>query len=58
MGHRRRRQGSPTAEVHRGDCWAAGKTLRGVERDEAAAALADGVQACDVCRPETVLGGP
>ncbi|MFB6776469.1 DUF6233 domain-containing protein [Streptomyces sp. NPDC056352] len=50
--------GSPTAEVHRGDCWAAGKTLRAASREEAVAALADGVPACEVCRPEAVLGAP
>ncbi|MEW2491503.1 DUF6233 domain-containing protein [Streptomyces sp. NPDC048411] len=45
-------------EVHRGDCFAAGKRLRAISREEALAALADGTQACDVCRPDAVLGAP
>ncbi|MEU0837537.1 DUF6233 domain-containing protein [Streptomyces sp. NPDC005969] len=48
--------GSPTAEVHRGDCWAAGRQLRAVSPEEAVAALADGTPACEVCRPDRVLG--
>jgi hypothetical protein len=50
--------GSPAAEIHRGDCWAAGKQLRPISREEAAAALADEVQACEVCRPDNALGAP
>ncbi|MFJ1680898.1 DUF6233 domain-containing protein [Streptomyces sp. NPDC088251] len=50
--------GSPTAEVHRGDCWAAGRQLRAATLEQALSALADGVPACEVCRPETVLGAP
>ncbi|MEV8457703.1 DUF6233 domain-containing protein [Streptomyces sp. NPDC052095] len=49
---------TPQAEVHRGDCWAMGKQLRPVSREEAMAALADGVAPCDVCRPDRVLGAP
>ncbi|MFE7711575.1 DUF6233 domain-containing protein [Streptomyces sp. NPDC057486] len=50
--------GSPRGEVHRGDCFAAGKQLRAVSREEAAARLADGTSACEVCRPDLVLGAP
>ncbi|MGW2844393.1 DUF6233 domain-containing protein [Streptomyces sp. NPDC001274] len=45
-------------EVHRGDCWAMGKQLRPASREEAVAALAAGAVACDVCRPDRVLGAP
>ncbi|MFH8692698.1 DUF6233 domain-containing protein (plasmid) [Streptomyces anulatus] len=50
--------GAPVAEVHRGDCFAGGRTLRPVSAERARAELADGVQACGVCRPETVLSRP
>ncbi|MCX4790391.1 MULTISPECIES: DUF6233 domain-containing protein [unclassified Streptomyces] len=50
--------GSPTTEVHRGDCWAAGKKLRPISRERAVAELADGATACEVCRPDTVLDAP
>ncbi|WP_405682789.1 DUF6233 domain-containing protein [Streptomyces sp. NBC_01238] len=50
--------GSPTAEVHRGDCWAAGKRLQGISRERAIAELADAARACEVCRPDRVLGTP
>ncbi|WP_405393339.1 DUF6233 domain-containing protein [Streptomyces sp. NBC_01102] len=43
-------------EVHRGDCWAAGKELRAISRESALAELADGVPACDVCRPDRPVG--
>ncbi|WP_327241086.1 DUF6233 domain-containing protein [Streptomyces sp. NBC_01320] len=48
--------GTSRSEVHRGDCFAAGKQLRAISREQAAAALADGAPACEVCRPDTVLG--
>ncbi|WP_030800035.1 DUF6233 domain-containing protein [Streptomyces sp. NRRL F-3273] len=47
--------GIPAPEVHRGDCWARGATLRPVSAEEARTALAEGVQACEVCRPDRVL---
>lgn len=50
--------GSPTGEVHRGDCWATGRPLQEISRERAVAELADGAQACDVCRPQAVLGVP
>ncbi|WP_328749659.1 DUF6233 domain-containing protein [Streptomyces sp. NBC_00285] len=42
--------------VHVGDCWNAGSRSKGVERDQAVRALADGVMACPQCRPDTALG--
>lgn len=42
--------------VHRGDCHMAGKRSRGAERDQARRALAEGVDACPHCRPDTELG--
>lgn len=47
--------GVPTTEIHRGDCWARGKTLVAVSAERARAELADGVQPCAVCRPDRVL---
>ncbi|MFE7357435.1 DUF6233 domain-containing protein [Streptomyces sp. NPDC057543] len=48
--------GSPAAEVHRGDCWAAGKRLQEISRERAIAELADAARACEVCPPDRVLG--
>ncbi|MFE7712321.1 DUF6233 domain-containing protein [Streptomyces sp. NPDC057486] len=45
--------GTLRSEIRRGDCFAAGKQLRAISRDQA---LADGIQACEVCRPDTALG--
>ncbi|MFF1447826.1 DUF6233 domain-containing protein [Streptomyces sp. NPDC058274] len=42
--------------VHVGGCWSAKKRCRGVGRDQALRALADGVDACPHCRPDTELG--
>ncbi|WP_326673039.1 DUF6233 domain-containing protein [Streptomyces canus] len=42
--------------VHVGDCWNAGSRSKGVERDQALRALAEGVTACPQCRPDTALG--
>ncbi|MFE9701560.1 DUF6233 domain-containing protein [Streptomyces sp. NPDC006270] len=50
--------GAPVAEIHRGDCFAGGMALRPISAERARAELADGVQACGVCRPETVLDKP
>ncbi|MER5813879.1 DUF6233 domain-containing protein [Streptomyces californicus] len=47
--------GIPASELHRGDCWARGGDLRPISAEEARAALAEGVQACEVCRPDTML---
>lgn len=42
--------------VHVGGCHMAGKRARGVDRDQALRALADGVEACGHCRPDSALG--
>ncbi|OUD04721.1 DUF6233 domain-containing protein [Streptomyces swartbergensis] len=47
---------SPPVQLHCGDCWNAGKRTRGIRRDEALRALADGVKACGACRPDSELG--
>ncbi|MET9909652.1 DUF6233 domain-containing protein [Streptomyces sp. NPDC006476] len=47
---------APAVYVHAGGCWNAGKRSRGVARDVALRALADGVAACPHCRPDTALG--
>ncbi|MGW6650595.1 hypothetical protein AMK23_34185 [Streptomyces sp. CB02130] len=47
--------GVPTTEIHRGDCWARGRSLVAVSAERARAELADGAQPCGVCRPDTVL---
>ncbi|WP_374226085.1 DUF6233 domain-containing protein [Streptomyces sp. C3-3] len=52
-GRRRARHRDPP-----GDCWATGKTLRPISAERARADLADGAQACEVCRPDTVLCRP
>ncbi|MEU3703614.1 DUF6233 domain-containing protein [Streptomyces anulatus] len=50
--------GAPATEIHRGDCWATGKTLRPISAERARVEFADGAQACEVCRPDTVLCRP
>ncbi|MEU4175157.1 DUF6233 domain-containing protein [Streptomyces sp. NPDC026589] len=50
--------GAPVAEIHRGDCFAGGRALRPVSGERARAELAEGVQACAVCRPDNVLSRP
>lgn len=47
---------SPAVYVHTGDCHMAGKRSRGVTREQALQALANGVDACTHCRPDTELG--
>jgi hypothetical protein len=49
-------RGSPPVQVHVGGCWNAGKRSRGVPRDVALRALAEGVPACGHCRPDAALG--
>jgi hypothetical protein len=46
----------PPLYVHAGDCWNAGRRSRGISRDEALRALADGTPACTHCRPDSELG--
>ncbi|MFJ7963107.1 DUF6233 domain-containing protein [Streptomyces sp. NPDC096324] len=47
---------TPPVYVHRGDCHMAGKRSRGVTEDQARRALAERVDACPHCRPDTELG--
>ncbi|WP_405673030.1 DUF6233 domain-containing protein [Streptomyces sp. NBC_01530] len=47
---------SPPVQIHAGGCWNSGKRTRGIHRDEALRALADGVKACEACRPDSELG--
>ncbi|GAA2288704.1 hypothetical protein GCM10010145_68760 [Streptomyces ruber] len=42
--------------VHAGGCHMAGKRAKGVPREAAVRALAEGVEACPHCRPDTALG--
>ena len=48
--------GQEAVYVHVGGCWNAGRRSKGVDRDHARRALADGVKACPQCRPDTELG--
>ncbi|MFE2710657.1 DUF6233 domain-containing protein [Streptomyces mirabilis] len=48
--------GRAAVYVHVGGCGMAGKRSRGVERDQALRALAEGVDACTHCRPDSELG--
>ncbi|MFE3484847.1 DUF6233 domain-containing protein [Streptomyces griseus] len=47
-----------TPEIHRGDCWATGRTLQPITAERARSELADGARACDICRPDRPLGMP
>ncbi|WP_405673308.1 DUF6233 domain-containing protein [Streptomyces sp. NBC_01530] len=47
---------SPPIQIHIGGCWNSGKRSKGITRDEALRALADGVKACGACRPDSELG--
>ena len=42
--------------VHVGDCWNAGKRSKPATREQALRALADRVDPCPHCNPDTVLG--
>jgi hypothetical protein len=42
--------------VHVGGCWSTKKRCRGIGRDQALRALAEGVDACPQCRPDSELG--
>ncbi|NUP23586.1 MAG: hypothetical protein HOZ81_47530 [Streptomyces sp.] len=48
--------GALPAEVHAGHCYAIGRRRRPITREQALAALAEGVRACVHCRPDTDLG--
>jgi hypothetical protein len=47
---------APPVYVHVGGCHMAGKRSRGVSRDVALRALAEGIDACPHCRPDSELG--
>ncbi|WP_327280787.1 MULTISPECIES: DUF6233 domain-containing protein [unclassified Streptomyces] len=44
--------------IHAGGCWDARKRCTDMRMDQARRALAEGVQACPHCRPDTALGMP
>lgn len=48
--------GAKPVQVHAGHCWAIGDRRRPITRDQALAALGEGVEACPHCRPDTDLG--
>ncbi|MEU3556072.1 DUF6233 domain-containing protein [Streptomyces fragilis] len=48
--------GSSPVYVHVGGCWSGGRRSRAVAREQALRALAEGVQPCPQCRPDTELG--
>jgi hypothetical protein len=48
--------GRQAVYVHVGGCHMAGKRSKGVQRDQALRALADGVDACPHVRPDSELG--
>ncbi|MEU8851917.1 DUF6233 domain-containing protein [Streptomyces sp. NPDC048564] len=48
--------GRPPTQVHVGDCYAAGKRQRPIDRDEARRLLTSGLPACTHCRPDQRLG--
>ncbi|MDT0567893.1 DUF6233 domain-containing protein [Streptomyces sp. DSM 3412] len=48
--------GRPPMYVHVGDCHMARGMRRGVDQAQARRALAEGVEACSHCRPDTALG--
>jgi hypothetical protein len=47
---------APAVYVHVGGCHMAVKRSRGIDREQALRALADGVDACPHCRPDSELG--
>lgn len=48
-------EGQPIA-VHVGGCRTAGRRARPISRDQAMRALAEGLEPCALCRPDTELG--
>nr|WP_203634379.1 DUF6233 domain-containing protein [Streptomyces sp. SID10815] len=47
---------SPPVAVHLGGCHMAGKRITAIDRDTALRALAEGIDACGHCRPDSELG--
>ncbi|MFH9067525.1 DUF6233 domain-containing protein [Streptomyces coeruleorubidus] len=48
--------GRDAVYVHVGGCWNAGKRSKGVTREQALRALAEGVKSCPQCEPDNALG--
>ncbi|MFD9833282.1 DUF6233 domain-containing protein [[Kitasatospora] papulosa] len=48
--------GVKPVEIHVGHCCAIGRRRKAITREQALAALAEGVDACTHCRPDTDLG--
>ncbi|MFH9067608.1 DUF6233 domain-containing protein [Streptomyces coeruleorubidus] len=48
--------GREAVYVHVGGCWNAGKRSKGVTREQALHALAEGVKVCPQCEPDNALG--
>ncbi|MER7507101.1 DUF6233 domain-containing protein [Streptomyces lavendulae] len=48
--------GRPPVRVHVGDCWDTRTRCKPASVDQARRALAEGVEACTHCRPDTALG--
>lgn len=48
--------GRAPVRVHAGDCWDTRSRCKPADRDTARRALAEGVEACTHCRPDTALG--
>ncbi|MGW1769394.1 DUF6233 domain-containing protein [Streptomyces sp. NPDC002073] len=44
------------ARLHTGDCWGTGKRCAPASPEQIRRLLADGVPACQHCRPDTALG--
>lgn len=47
--------GRPPVQIHAGNCYAAGKRRRPVDRNEARRLLAAGLEACTHCQPDAQL---
>lgn len=48
--------GRSPVRVHVGDCWDTRSRCLPADRDTARRAIAEGVEACTHCRPDTALG--
>ncbi|MGP3684131.1 DUF6233 domain-containing protein [Streptomyces sp. IBSNAI002] len=48
--------GRAPVRVHAGGCWDTRSRCKPADRDTARRALAEGVEACTHCRPDTALG--
>ncbi|MFF5703373.1 DUF6233 domain-containing protein [Streptomyces sp. NPDC012794] len=48
--------GRPPVRVHLGGCWDTRTRCKPADQDTARRALAEGVEACVQCRPDTALG--